>query len=336
MKRPLSGSIDDDLAPPDETGARKKAKKTGQAPAKPASEKTLANSFKGPQDFDSWYEAMHPGRWRGLENACRTEPGHFRLDGGLVKPYYLDTASVVAALCLAVEPGMKVLDLCAAPGGKSLVIAQKLFGLVPGPNQTAGSELVLNERSADRRGRLRRVIQEHLPPPVQTAIRFTAHDAARWGNYETAVYDRILLDVPCSSERHLIQNPKYLRDWSPGRSSRLADQAFAMVLSAAKALVNGGSLLYSTCAFSDLENDMVIERVFDRASRAGARLGITIEREPLDFTKLPDSLEQCGNEEKTRTPVSDWVEGTRLGYRIWPDRADGRGPLYFCRIRRTG
>jgi 16S rRNA C967 or C1407 C5-methylase (RsmB/RsmF family) len=324
------------------------------------------NSPSGPSAFDGWYHDMLGGRWPELRNACAAPNRHFELSAGLRKPYYLDPASVLASLCLDITPGQSVLDLCAAPGGKTLVIALRLFGLVPADVRLAdlgrpagdtagedaaaypdssqvtaipatesddssivvnGSRLVANELSANRRGRLRQVLSGHLP--AQAAhIRSTGFDAAGWGQHERDSYDRILLDVPCSSERHLIQDPSYLREWSPKRSRQLAQQAYAMGLSAGQALKAGGRLLYCTCALSELENDGNVERILERSRSQSGRYGYRLEAltgEARDLEALMPGV---------RADLSGLAEKTRLGLRVWPDQG-GYGPLYFSLMHKV-
>ena len=109
----------------------------------------------------------------------------------------MDGASILAAQALDPQPGDDILDLCAAPGGKSLMLAEKIA--------EAGT-LVANDRSASRRGRLKRVLESYIPNPVRERIRVTGHDATKWCVFETEAYDRILLDAPCSSERHVLHD----------------------------------------------------------------------------------------------------------------------------------
>jgi 16S rRNA C967 or C1407 C5-methylase (RsmB/RsmF family) len=310
---------------------------------------------------------MLGGRWPELRGACAAPNCHFELSAGLTKPYYLDPASVLASLCLDIAPGQSVLDLCAAPGGKTLVIALRLFGLVPAdirlsdlgrpavaaqdeaeakcaensvhsaspatePEGDAlaadGSRLVANELSAKRRGRLRQVLSGHLPVLAAQHIRSTGFDAAGWGQHERNAYDRILLDVPCSSERHLIQNPAYLREWSPKRSRQLAQQAYAMGLSAGQALKAGGRLLYCTCALSELENDANVDRILERSQAQSERYGYRLEA----LTGGNHGLEALLS--GVRADITGLAETTGLGLRIWPDKG-GYGPLYFSLLQKV-
>lgn len=278
----------------------------------------------GPDYFDEYYAAQEGERWPSLKSACALENTHFPLSEGLEQTYWLDEASVMAGRWLEAQPGERVLDLCAAPGGKSLVIAQDLFGLRKGGNddktgQIMDGELVTNELSGTRRDRLWKVLREHLPSPLMERVRVYGHDASRWGQHEEDAYDRILLDAPCSSERHLVQAPAYLEDWTPGRSTRLAQQAYAMVLSAAQALKVGGVLVYCTCAVSQVENDGVIDRALERIMKKSDQLGYCLE---LDLPPAGGSL------------VPQWMEPCKFGWRILPDRSSGRGPLYLSRLKK--
>jgi 16S rRNA C967 or C1407 C5-methylase (RsmB/RsmF family) len=206
---------------------------------------------RGADAFDRYFEAVYGPRWPRLRSALESPPQPEAHLDGLLKPYYLDGASVRAARALNVQQGDTVLDLCAAPGGKTLVLALALGG--------TGS-LTSNDRSADRRGRLKTVIEDHLPPKWRDNITVTGHDATRWGLHEQNVYDRVLLDAPCSSERHVVRSASHLAQWSPGRTRTLAQQALAMLCAALEALKPGGTLLYSTCSISPEENDGTLER----------------------------------------------------------------------------
>jgi len=282
----------------------------------------MGKKRQGPEEFDGHYAAELGERWAVLKAACALENQHFGLDEGLSRTYWLDEASVLAGRWVEARPGERVLDMCAAPGGKSLVIAQDLFGLrhhggVPGEDAGAG-ELVTNELSGTRRDRLQRVIRDHLPEAAAARTRVYGHDATRWGVHEPDAYDAILLDAPCSSERHLIQDHKHLEDWSPRRSERLAQQAYVLLLSAAQALRMGGRVVYCTCAISMGENDMVVERVLERLEKKQEQNGWKLR------LALPSP------ERSDLRP--EWMETCSNGCRVLPDMADGRGPLYLSRL----
>src|SRR5690606_12750191 len=95
---------------------------------------------------------------------------------GLPRSYYLlDPASLFPPTILSLKENDRVLDLCAAPGGKSLILESQL-----GDN----GFLVANDRSNDRRVRLKKVFQEYLPESRLSHVEVRGHDATRWGLYE--------------------------------------------------------------------------------------------------------------------------------------------------------
>ncbi len=246
-------------------------------------------------DFNEFYQDIFKERWVLLKNSFRNENSPVAFSSGLKSEYYLDSASLFPPKTLDVKPGEKVLDMCAAPGGKTLVLAAALNG--------KGS-LTANDRSADRRKRLRQVIEKHLPENLASVIKITSHDAAKWGLHEQNEYDAILLDAPCSSERHVLNSPAHLKQWSPSRSKRLAVQQFAMLAAALDAAKPGGRIVYSTCSISPLENDNVIKKLIKK------RKGL------FEIVR----------------PHTDAGEETESGRIILPDVCDGAGPLYFALI----
>ncbi len=211
--------------------------------------------------------------------------------------YFMDPASIAAANALEVQEGDEVLDLCAAPGGKSLVLAERL--------RNAG-RLVSNEMSDKRRGRLRAVLQDYLPPEILERITVTGHDGVRWCLHETEAFDRVLVDAPCSGERHLLADASEMKLWSPARSKNLAVRQYALLASAHAVVRKGGRLVYSTCSISPLENDAVIARLLKK--RAG--------------------------EVRVLTPEISIGEKTEHGWMLLPDRT-GFGPIYFAILERV-
>ncbi|MGL1902008.1 MAG: RNA methyltransferase [Fibrobacterales bacterium] len=248
--------------------------------------------------FEEYYSGELGDRWPKLRAALLEEKSYFELKEGLRQSYFLDPASVRAASALSIDEGDMILDLCAAPGGKSLVIASTL---------PAMAHLKTNEKSPARRQRLKKVLDEHLTETVRSHTEVTGYDATKWGLFEKEVYDKVLLDAPCSSEAHVLQSPKHLKEWTPSRVKRLSQQQFAMVASALDALKEGGEMIYSTCALADAENDGVIEKLHKK--RSGK------------FEILPVQ-EEIG-------------EATVYGWKMWPDTHPGVGPIYYCKIRKT-
>ena len=279
---------------------------------------------RGPAAFEHYYSMLYADRWEPLRDALLTSEPQTAFADRLVKPYRLDPASVLAAAALGVRPGDRVLDLCAAPGGKSLVLASMLDGGA----EEAGA-LVCNERSSARRARLHRVLEEHLPPSTRRLVRVTGYDAARWALHEPAAYDRVLADVPCSSEQHVLRSPAALAEWTPSRTRRLAMGAYAIGCAAVDAVRPGGRVVYATCALSPLENDEVVARLVGRgrgALRAEDALRFLAPAVARHRDLLPP-------EYASRSAPG---EPTRHGAMIMPDRDHGMGPMYIAVLERVG
>ncbi len=248
--------------------------------------------------FDDYYEDIFESRWPQLKQALEREPTYHELktEGVEQGSYFLDEASYHTALQLEPQPGERILDMCAAPGGKSLVLALSFPGI----------ELTANEWSGNRRDRLRKVLHQHLNKNQLSKVHISGFDARVWFRHETSAYDRILLDVPCSSERHILQSRNHFNKWSSARTKHLSIQAFSMLASAFEVVKPSGIIVYSTCALSPLENDGVIEKLHKK--RTG--------RFEIIQLHLP------------------FGEKTRYGWQVLPDNAEGRGPMYAVGIQR--
>ncbi len=247
--------------------------------------------------FDDYYSSIYKERWDGIKRSFKVEKEKVSLSERLKTPYYLDPSSKMVASLLPVRKGDRILDMCAAPGGKTLSIALRLDGC---------GTLISNDRSPERRIRLKSVLDECLDDDLRKSVTVKGYDASTWCLYEQDAYDAILLDAPCSSERHVFLDKKHLDLWSPSRPKRLSREQYALLSSALIALKKGGYILYSTCSINPDENDGVIERLLAR------------HRDEIE--EVPIELE--GSEE------------LKHGKIIMPDKANGLGPMYACLIRK--
>ncbi len=164
-------------------------------------------------------------------------------DAGL---YYLQEPSAMAPVgLLDVRPGQKVLDLCAAPGGKTTQIAEKLQGK---------GLLVCNEIHPKRA----RILSSNIERlAVRNALVLNEHPAKLAQRFP-CYFDRILVDAPCSGEGMFRKEDAAVTDWSEETVAMCAARQLEILRSAAEMLAPGGRLVYSTCTFAPEENEGVI------------------------------------------------------------------------------
>lgn len=157
------------------------------------------------------------------------------------------SASAPAAL-LDVQPGMRVADLCAAPGGKTSQLAAALQGR---------GLLLANEFVAARAEILRQNLERM---GVANAI-ITNEDTARLAAAMPGRFDRVLVDAPCSGEGMFRKDDGARAEWSEGNVRMCAARQDDILREAWRALRPGGTLLYSTCTFNRDEDEGSLERL---------------------------------------------------------------------------
>lgn len=276
---------------------------------------------RGAVGFDLYYAQIFSQRWNKLKESLLEEstplPYNFSKE---LRTYFLDKASIFAAACLPLKNVSRILDLCAAPGGKTLVISSLM---------EEDANLTSNERSFDRKQRLVKVCDEHLPESIRQRVDISCSDGALWCKRKSECFQRILLDAPCSSERHVLQDQKYLSQWSPARIKTLSMEQWALLSSAYRMLEREGILIYSTCALAPKENDEVIQKLLKKFSDAKI---LSFESEEYknnqyDFNTLEEKLKKY-----SKDFIFPEYEKTELGYQILPDKQNGAGPIYFSII----
>lgn len=277
-------------------------------------QKDVKKSLRGAEGFEEYYGQLFGTRWQAIKEAFANENQAVMYKvPGAEKEYYLDSASVLAALCLPVKGAQNILDLCAAPGGKTLVLASRM---------DTNAALWANERSPERKHRLVTVVQTCLPEEISSRIKVSCSDGAAWCTRQSECFDRILLDAPCSSERHVYLDPKYLNDWSLNRIKTVTTQQWALLSCAYRLLESDGIMVYSTCALCPQENDEMIERLQKKFNKEGDAFTI-LEPSP-DISEIKDF---------TNINLPDW-EKTKYGYQILPDKQNGAGPIFFSIIKK--
>ena len=159
--------------------------------------------------------------------------------------YVQDPSAMVPVAAAPLRSGMKCLDLCAAPGGKSAQIRDRI-----------GAEgfLVSNEIMPARC----RILAENLERIGAVNTLISNADARRIAAWYPSFFDFILVDAPCSGEGMFRKDPESVAAWNENLPAHCAERQKQLVVEAVKALAPEGYLLYSTCTFSEEENENVV------------------------------------------------------------------------------
>jgi len=160
--------------------------------------------------------------------------------------YVQDPGAMATAECLDIQPDWWVLDMCAAPGGKSSQIRNKL-----GENGILISNEIVHSRCKILTGNIERLGFRN------TAT--TCMDSARIAKVFPETFDMIMVDAPCSGEGMFRKNDIAIEEWSVDNVLYCAQRQKDILEQAVKALRPGGYIVYATCTFSLEENEMVID-----------------------------------------------------------------------------
>jgi 16S rRNA C967 or C1407 C5-methylase (RsmB/RsmF family)/NOL1/NOP2/fmu family ribosome biogenesis protein len=166
--------------------------------------------------------------------------------------YYLQEASAMSAVALLdPQPGERICDLCAAPGGKSTQIAGRLMGK---------GFLLCNEINPKRAKILSRNIERM---GIANALVTNEHPG-KLAEHLEGYFDRVLIDAPCSGEGMFRKEEAAVTDWSPETVEMCARRQAEILDSGARLVRPGGRLVYSTCTFAPAENEQAVADFLER------------------------------------------------------------------------
>ncbi len=160
--------------------------------------------------------------------------------------YYLQEASAMSAVALLdPKPGERILDLCAAPGGKSTQIAGRMHGegfLLS--NEYHPKRARILSQNIERLGIANALVTNEAPDNLAKKL--------------PAFFDKVLIDAPCSGEGMFRKEEAAITDWSEETVAMCARRQADILRSGAKLLRPGGRLVYSTCTFAPAENEETV------------------------------------------------------------------------------
>ncbi|MCQ4087037.1 RsmB/NOP family class I SAM-dependent RNA methyltransferase [Saccharibacillus sp. JS10] len=248
--------------------------------------------------------------------------------------YYIQEPSAMEpAEALNPQPGDRVLDLCAAPGGKSTQIAAKLQGQ---------GVLVTNDISAERTKALAKNIEMS---GVRNAVVLN-ETPERIAEKFPAYFDKILIDAPCSGEGMFRKDPDAVRQWEKHSVDVCTVMQRDILETVSSMLAPGGRIVYSTCTFSPEENEAMIALFLARHPEFVVGES---PHSPLFAPGRPDwvaDLTQSGGwlspllAQEAQSGEPDFARHEALSQtarasRIWPHRAEGEGH-FVCILEHTG
>lgn len=228
------------------------------------------------------------------EDEAKERPGkHVFHEMGL---YYMQEPSAMAVAELAdVTPGERVLDLCAAPGGKSTQLAAKLQGrglLIS--NEIHPARCKILSQNIERMGITNAVVTNETPQGL----------SPHFMNF----FDCIVVDAPCSGEGMFRKEEEAVHQWSLDNVKMCADRQDEILEEAVKMLRSGGRIVYSTCTFAPAEDEACVARFLNRYP------DFEVEKNEAYPFFASGNPAWAGGDER--------VKGT---YRLWPHRIPGEG-----------
>lgn len=221
--------------------------------------------------------------------------------------YYLQEPSAMSTAAVAdIQPGERVLDVCAAPGGKSTQAGAKLKGegmLVTNDISTSRTKALL--KNVELFGLTNAVVLNESPDRI--ADRFPMF------------FDKIIIDAPCSGEGMFRKDADVIKAWGKSMSDFCLSAQYEILEACARAVCDGGYIIYSTCTFDPAENENQIDAFLTRHPE-------------FEFCEIPPELGlDRGRAEWSKSGNSELKKCGRL----WPHKTKGEGH-FVAKMRKNG
>jgi NOL1/NOP2/sun family putative RNA methylase len=210
--------------------------------------------------------------------------------------YYIQEPSAMfPAEVMDAKPGERILDLCAAPGGKTVQLAAGMKG---------EGILVSNDISSDR---IKALIKNIELCGIKNTI-VTNEEPARLKNNFESYFDGVLVDAPCSGEGMFRKDESAVSSWGKFKCEKCCEMQTTILDSAAKMVKPGGRIVYSTCTFSPEEDELMISNFLDKNPE------FHVEKINVNYGIENGRINWANGDER--------VSGTA---RLWPHKLRGEG-----------
>ncbi len=285
-------------------------------------------------EFDSYLESYKKPRFYGLrvntlkisvEEFLKIAPFHLEpvpwtQDGFYYQegdnpgrhPYYYaglyyiqEPSAMLPGAVIGVKPGERVLDLCAAPGGKTVQMAAQMKGK---------GLLVANDINTDR---VKALVKNVELCGVRNAIVLNETPDKLVKNFE-GYFDKIMVDAPCSGEGMFRKDEDAIKSWEKYKCEKCCGMQWDILEQVDRMLKPGGVILYSTCTFSPEEDELMIERFLDKHPGR------------YELLEIPKAAGIVGGRTEWSSGKYDFSKAARL----WPHKLNGEGH-FAALIRKT-
>lgn len=211
--------------------------------------------------------------------------------------YYIqEPSAMLPGAVIGVGPGDRVLDLCAAPGGKSVQMAAQMKGQ---------GLLVSNDINAER---VKALVKNIELCGVRNAVVLNDSPDKLAKNFE-GFFDKIMVDAPCSGEGMFRKDEDAVKSWEKFKCEKCSCMQWDILQQVDKMLKPGGVILYSTCTFSPEEDEIMIERFMDQHPGG------------YELLEIPKTGGIEGGRREWSAGKYDFSKAARL----WPHRLNGEG-----------
>jgi NOL1/NOP2/sun family putative RNA methylase len=301
------------------------SKQEGRASMRlPAAFKEKMKDLLGEIEYEELIDALNEDRQYGLRintlkadmedfkkvSPFRLEPVPWTTDGFYISgedapgrhPYYhagayyiQEPSAMLPGQILGAQPGERVLDLCAAPGGKTVQIAAAMKGK---------GLLVTNDISAER---VKALVKNIELCGVRNAIVLNESPEKLIRNLE-GTFDRVIIDAPCSGEGMFRKDEAAAKSWESFKCERCTTLQEPILQSADRLLKPGGTLVYSTCTFSPEEDEQMIAKFMQ-------------QHEEYELVEIP----KIAGIEGGRPAWAGGDAAFEYAARLWPHRVRGEG-----------